>query len=85
MMQVEVVKSKIHRVTVTEADLNYIGSITIEKTTDEGGHVYKTPAKWYYPIIDVISFIAGFVNNIGRYYDNTQLGFKIPLFEGLFG
>ncbi len=62
-----------------------IGSITIEKTTDEGGHVYKTPAKWYYPLIDVISFIAGFVNNIGRYYDNTQLGFDIPLFEGLFG
>ena len=62
-----------------------IGSITIEKTTDEGGHTYKTPAKWYYPLIEVISFIAGLVNNIGRYYDNTQLGFKIPLFEGLFG
>ncbi len=29
-MQVEVVKSKIHRVKVTEADLNYIGSITID-------------------------------------------------------
>ncbi len=62
-----------------------IGSITIEKTTNEGGHTYKTPAKWYYPLIDIISFIAGFINNIGRYYDNTQLGFDIPLFEGLFG
>ena len=30
-MQVEVVKSKIHRVRVTEADLNYIGSITIDQ------------------------------------------------------
>ena len=30
-MQIEVVKSKIHRVTVTEADLNYIGSITIDE------------------------------------------------------
>jgi aspartate 1-decarboxylase len=29
-MFVEVLKSKIHRVTVTEADLNYIGSITID-------------------------------------------------------
>lgn len=29
MMQVEVVKSKIHRVTVTESNLAYIGSITI--------------------------------------------------------
>jgi len=62
-----------------------IGSLTIEKTTDEGGHIYKTPAKWYYPVIEAIGFIAGFFNNIGRYYDNTQLGFKIPLFEGLFG
>jgi aspartate 1-decarboxylase len=29
-MLVTVVKSKIHRVTVTEANLNYIGSITID-------------------------------------------------------
>jgi len=30
-MVVEVLKSKIHRVTVTEADLNYIGSVTIDE------------------------------------------------------
>jgi aspartate 1-decarboxylase len=30
-MQIEVMKSKIHRVKVTEADLNYIGSITIDE------------------------------------------------------
>ncbi|MGL5562869.1 MAG: aspartate 1-decarboxylase [Tannerellaceae bacterium] len=30
-MYIEVVKSKIHRVTVTEANLNYIGSITIDE------------------------------------------------------
>jgi aspartate 1-decarboxylase len=30
-MNVEVVKSKLHRVTVTEADLHYIGSITIDE------------------------------------------------------
>ena len=29
-MNIEVLKSKIHRVTVTEANLNYIGSITID-------------------------------------------------------
>lgn len=29
-MQVQMLKSKIHRVTVTEADLNYIGSITVD-------------------------------------------------------
>ena len=30
-MHIEVVKSKIHRVTVTEADLNYVGSVTIDE------------------------------------------------------
>lgn len=30
-MQIQVLKSKIHRVKVTEADLNYIGSITIDE------------------------------------------------------
>ncbi len=31
MMQVQIVKSKIHRVTVTESNLDYIGSITIDR------------------------------------------------------
>lgn len=30
-MNIEVIKSKIHRVTVTDANLNYIGSITIDE------------------------------------------------------
>jgi|SRR5690606_1568838 aspartate 1-decarboxylase len=30
-MQIEVLKSKLHRVTVTQADLNYIGSVTIDE------------------------------------------------------
>ena len=46
MMQVEVLKSKIHRVTVTEARLDYIGSITIDQELMDaanilpGEHVY---------------------------------------------
>jgi len=31
MMKIEVLKSKIHRARVTDADLNYIGSITIDE------------------------------------------------------
>jgi aspartate 1-decarboxylase len=30
-MQIEVLKSKIHRVSVTQADLDYIGSVTIDE------------------------------------------------------
>ena len=31
MMHIEVVKSKLHNVSVTEANLNYVGSITIDE------------------------------------------------------
>ena len=31
MMQIEILKSKIHRATVTQADINYVGSITIDE------------------------------------------------------
>ncbi len=40
-MLVEVVKSKIHRVTVTEADLNYVGSITIDKDLMEAANLIE--------------------------------------------
>ena len=31
MMQIQVLKSKIHRVKITQADINYVGSITIDE------------------------------------------------------
>lgn len=40
-MQIEVVKSKIHRVTVTGADLNYIGSITIDEALMEVANIIE--------------------------------------------
>lgn len=40
-MLVHVVKSKIHRVTVTGADLNYIGSITIDETLMEAANLIE--------------------------------------------
>ncbi len=38
-MNIEVVKSKIHRVTVTEADLQYVGSITIDEDLLEAANI----------------------------------------------
>ena len=38
-MQIQVVKSKIHRVTVTEANLNYIGSITIDQDLMDAANI----------------------------------------------
>lgn len=40
-MQIQVLKSKIHRVTVTEADLNYIGSITIDENLMEAANMIE--------------------------------------------
>ena len=40
-MQIEVVKSKIHRVKITQADLNYIGSITIDEKLMEASNIIE--------------------------------------------
>ena len=38
-MLIHVVKSKIHRVTVTEANLNYIGSITLDEDLMDAANI----------------------------------------------
>ncbi len=40
-MLIQVVKSKIHRVSVTQADLNYIGSITIDENLMEASNIIE--------------------------------------------
>lgn len=40
-MLIEVVKSKIHRVKVTQAELNYIGSITIDEVLMEASNLIE--------------------------------------------
>ena len=40
-MQIQVVKSKIHRVKVTGADLNYIGSITIDEDLMDAANIVQ--------------------------------------------
>jgi aspartate 1-decarboxylase len=40
-MHIQVVKSKIHRVKVTGADLNYIGSITIDESLMEAANIIE--------------------------------------------
>lgn len=40
-MQIEVMKSKIHRVKVTEANLHYIGSITIDENLMEAANLIE--------------------------------------------
>lgn len=40
-MLIQIHKSKIHRVAVTEANLNYVGSITIDEDLMEASNIYE--------------------------------------------
>lgn len=40
-MQLQVFKSKIHRVKVTQADLNYVGSITIDEDLMDASNIIE--------------------------------------------
>ena len=40
-MQIEMLKSKIHRATVTQAELNYVGSITIDESLMEAAGIIE--------------------------------------------
>ena len=40
-MQITVLKAKIHRATVTQADLNYIGSVTIDENLMDSAGLYE--------------------------------------------
>lgn len=41
LMNIEILKSKIHRVTVTEANLNYVGSITIDEDLMDAANIVE--------------------------------------------
>ncbi len=49
-MQIEVLKSKIHRVAVTQADLNYIGSITIDEDLMDAAGIIEHERVYIYNI-----------------------------------
>ncbi len=49
-MTIEVLKSKIHRATVTEANLNYIGSITIDEDLMDAANLIENEKVSIYDI-----------------------------------
>ncbi len=40
-MQISMLKSKIHRATITQAELNYVGSVTIDEELMEASGLYE--------------------------------------------
>lgn len=61
-MLIEMMKSKIHRVTVTGANLNYIGSITIDRNLLKAANILEGERVW---IVD---------NNNGERFDTYTIG-----------
>lgn len=49
-MQIEVLKSKIHRCTITEADLNYVGSIAIDENLMDAARLIENEKVHIYNI-----------------------------------
>lgn len=49
-MQIEVLKSKIHRATITEANLNYIGSIAIDEDLIDAANLIENEKVHVYNI-----------------------------------
>lgn len=63
-MLIEMMKSKIHRVTVTEANLNYIGSITVDSALLRAANILEGERVW---IVD---------NNNGERFDTYIIAGK---------
>ena len=40
-MQIEILKSKVHRVVITEANLNYVGSLTLDEDLMEAANMIE--------------------------------------------
>ncbi len=40
-MEIEILKSKIHRAAITEANLNYVGSLTLDEDLMDAAHVIE--------------------------------------------
>ena len=49
-MMIEILKSKIHRVSVTDANLNYIGSITIDEDLMDAANIIENERVHIYNI-----------------------------------
>jgi len=62
-MMIQICKSKIHRATVTEADLNYVGSITIDEDLLDAANILP------YEKVQVVN-----INNGARFETYTIVG-----------
>lgn len=73
-MKLHMLKSKIHRATVTQADLNYVGSITIDKDLMDAANILE------YEKVDIVDVDNG--NRLQTYVIAGKKGSKIICLNG---
>ena len=73
-MQLNMLKSKIHRATVTEANLNYVGSITIDREFMEDARIIE------YEKIQVVDINNG--NRLETYVIAGERGSRVICLNG---
>jgi aspartate 1-decarboxylase len=73
-MQIEVLKSKIHRVTVTQADLDYIGSVTIDELLMEAANLIENEK------VDIFNYNNG--ERFTTYVIKGERGSKVICLNG---
>src|SRR3954464_12165830 len=73
-MQIEVLKSKIHRVSVMQADLNYIGSVTIDEDLMDAANLIENEK------VDIFNYNNG--ERFTTYVIKGERGSKVICLNG---
>jgi len=73
-MQIEVLKSKLHRITVTQAELNYVGSITLDENLMDAANLIENEK------VQVLNINNG--ERIETYVIKGERGSKIVCLNG---
>jgi hypothetical protein len=78
-MHIEILKSKIHRVKVTQAELHYVGSITIDEDLMDAANIIASALGEHNVTWTTKPGLAGSAKN--RRPDITQLKRLLPTFS----
>lgn len=60
-------------------------TLTIKKTSKQGGHEYKNTSGILRPLIFFVSRIVNIINNIDPYQTYNEQGYDVSFFEGIIG
>ena len=73
-MQIQVLKSKLHRITVTQAELHYVGSITLDENLIDAANLIENE------LVHVLNISNG--ERIATYVIKVERGSKVVCLNG---